>query len=121
MASSDEPQKIKIGGAGYKKKLLIITLFVSAIIFFFTFFYPSNIPPGNYTVVHLFDPASGQPLQLDFVIIMVASLINVVVYGVSTLIIGIIYILKRRSRINQTSIKTKVPKNLEFKSDIYLF
>jgi len=96
LASTDEPQNIKIGGAGYKKQLSIITLFVSTIIFFFTFFYPSNIPPGNFTVVHLLDPASGQPLPFDFLTILVASLINGLVYGVSTLIIGAIFALKRR-------------------------
>ncbi len=97
MASTDEPQKIKIGGAGIASLLLIPT-----IVFIFclsiTYIFPNVIPPGNLVFTPKIDPASGQPLSLDPLTSLIVSLTNGAVYASTVILIEVIYVVRRRSK-----------------------
>lgn len=96
MASTDEPQKIKIGGAGYIFWLLILPLIVFIILLVVTIFYPNSVPPGSFTITPQIDPISGNPLPLDPMALALQSIINGATFGGVILIVGSIYVLKRR-------------------------
>lgn len=96
MASTDEPQNIKIGGTGYKFWLLTIPLIVFLIFVVVTILYPNSVPPGSFMITPHIDPISGSPLFLDLMALMLQSIINGATFGGITLIVGAIYVLKRR-------------------------
>jgi hypothetical protein len=97
LATYDEPQKIKIGGAGIGSLLLIpIVIFVFFLVI--TYIFPNVIPPGNLMVTPKIDPVSGQPLSLDPIASLIVSLINGAVYGSTTALIEVIYVARRRSK-----------------------
>ncbi len=97
MATHDEPEKIKIGGAGIGSLLLIP---IAVFIFFLaiTYIFPNVIPPGNLIITPKINPASGQPLSLDPMASLIASLTNGAVYGSIAALIEVIYIVRRRSK-----------------------
>lgn len=95
MASTDEPQNIKIGGAGMVS-LLLIPIVIFVFFLAITYIFPSMIPPGNLIVRPQIDPASGQPLSLDPIGSLIVSLTNGVVYGSTAALIEVIYVVRRR-------------------------
>ncbi len=96
MASTDEPQKIKIGGAGRKFWVFLLPTIILIISIAVTFFFPNSSPPGSLAVTHNIDPASGSPLLLEPMTLILQSIVNGVTYGGITLITGAIYVIKRR-------------------------
>jgi len=97
MATTDEPQNIKIGGAGIMK-LFFIPLVVFIFFLSITYFFPNLIPPGNLVVVPEIDPATGQPLNLEPMVSLIASLINSAAYGSITSLIVVVYLIKKRAK-----------------------
>jgi hypothetical protein len=97
LAGHDEPEKIKIGGAGIGSLLLIpIVVFIFFLVI--TYIFPNVIPPGNLIITPKIDPASGQPLSLDPMASLIVSLINGTVFGSTTALIEVIYVVRRRSK-----------------------
>jgi len=96
VASTDEPQNIKIGGAGYKFWLLTIPLIIFLILIVVTILYPNIIPPGSFSIIPQIDSASGNSLPLEPMALMLQSIINGATFGGITLIIGSVYVLRRR-------------------------
>lgn len=96
MASTDEPQKIKIGGAGIVS-LLLIPIVVFVFFLAITYVFPNVIPPGNLMLTPKIDPASGQPLNLDPLVSLIMSFTNGVIYGSIVVLIEVIYVVRRRS------------------------
>ena len=76
MASTDEPQNIKIGGAGMKLWVLLIPTLILIISIAVTFFYPNSIPPGSFAITPNIDPASGSPLPLEPIALILQTIIN---------------------------------------------
>ncbi len=95
MAGRDEPQQIKIGGAGIAS-LLLIPIVVFIFFLAITYIFPNIIPPGNLIVTLQIDPASGQPLSLDPIASLIVSLTNGAVYGSIVALIEVIYVVRRR-------------------------
>jgi len=96
VASTDEPQNIKIGGAGRKFWVFLVPTIILIISIAVTFFFPNSIPPGSLAITPNIDPASGSPLLLEPMALILQSIVNGVTYGGITLIIGAIVALRRR-------------------------
>ncbi len=96
MASTDEPQTIKIGGAGIGS-LLLIPIVIFVFFLTLTYIFPNIIPPGNLIFTPQIDPATGLPLNLDPIASLIVSLTNGAVYGSTAALIEAIYVKRRRS------------------------
>ena len=95
MASTDEPQNIKIGGAGIVS-LLLIPIVIFVFFLAITYIFPNVIPPGNLIITPQIDPSSGLPLILDPMASLIVSLTNGAIYGSTAILIEAIYVVRRR-------------------------
>ena len=96
MATTDEPQKLEIGGAGYKYWSLIIPIVVFIALATISFVFPNYIPPGNIAATTQIDPATGQPFPLELGVLLIIGLMNGSVYGGVVLILNLLYILRKK-------------------------
>ena len=76
--------------------ILILPTIILIIFLAITFFYPNSIPPGSFMITPRIDVASGSPLPLEPMELILQSIINGATFGGITLIIGAVYVLKRR-------------------------
>ena len=96
MAVNDEPQKIGIGGAGYKYGSLLVPIVVFITLTIISFVFPNSIPPGNIAATTQIDPATGQPFALELGALLIVGLINGSIYGGVALILDLLYILRKK-------------------------
>jgi len=96
MATTDEPQKLEIGGAGYKYWSLIIPIIVFITLGIISFVFPNSIPPGNIAATTQIDPATGQPFPPILGAPLIVGLINGTMYGGVALILDLLYILRKK-------------------------
>jgi len=96
MATVDKPEKITIGGAGYKYWSLIIPIVVFVTFVIISFVFPDTLPPGNIATTAQIDPATGQPYPLELDVLLIVALINGSLYGGVALILDLLYILRKK-------------------------